>query len=357
MVTDEILSEGIARGIISADQAAALRALSVVREGAEPEASPDDERLRFVSGFSDIFVTLGLAMFIGALGYFVDRGIGAAATWASVAATAWLLAEFFTRARRMALPSIALLVAFAASVFMAASLLLGAGAQTGYGIQPLGISTDQPLPLAIAALLTVVLTAAHYWRFRVPITVAAGCAAMTIAVVGLAQSVAPICADCAGQTNAVALFVCGIAIFAAAMRFDMADPRRLTRRADIAFWLHLLAAPLIVHSFLRDVLASGGRLDPSSALVVIAIFVILSVIALLIDRRALLVSGMTYAGYAFAALLRQAGLSDLTVPTTVLALGAFVLMLSAGWRPLRGMLLRVTPLALTRRLPQASLQS
>jgi hypothetical protein len=66
---------------------------------------------------------------------------------------------------------------------------------------------------------------------------------------------------------------------------------------------------------------------------------------------------MTYAGYAFAALLRQAGLSDLTVPTTVLALGAFVLVLSAGWRPLRGMLLRVTPPAVTRRLPQASLQS
>ncbi|MDR3467266.1 MAG: hypothetical protein P4M07_15140 [Xanthobacteraceae bacterium] len=41
----------------------------------------------------------------------------------------------------------------------------------------------------------------------------------------------------------------------------------------------------------------------------------------------------------------------------LLVLGAFVLVLSAGWRPLRGMLLHVTPAAVTHRLPQASLQS
>ena len=32
------------------------------------------------------------------------------------------------------------------------------------------------------------------------------------------------------------------------MSFDISDRERLTRRADCAFWLHLLAAPLIVHS-------------------------------------------------------------------------------------------------------------
>src|SRR5438874_3733945 len=36
----------------------------------------------------------------------------------------------------------------------------------------------------------------------------------------------------------------------AAMAFDASDRERATRRADCAFWLHLLAAPLIVHSLI-----------------------------------------------------------------------------------------------------------
>ncbi len=46
---------------------------------------------------------------------------------------------------------------------------------------------------------------------------------------------------------------CGLAVFAAAMAFDISDRERVTRRADCAFWLHLLAAPLIVHSLVSFV--------------------------------------------------------------------------------------------------------
>jgi hypothetical protein len=43
---------------------------------------------------------------------------------------------------------------------------------------------------------------------------------------------------------------CGLRVFAAAMSFDLSDRDRMTRRSDCAFWLHLLAAPLIVHSLI-----------------------------------------------------------------------------------------------------------
>ena len=66
-----------------------------------------------------------------------------------------------------------------------------------------------------------------------------------------------------------------------------------------------------------------------------AVFLALSFVAVLIDRRALLVSGLAYAGVAFWTLISQVGLSDMTTPLTLLVLGAFVLLLSAGWRPLR----------------------
>jgi hypothetical protein len=358
MIATEILTKGVEQGIITAEQAQRLRALEGIREPLEPSTSPDDEQLRFISGFSDIFVTIGLAMFLGAIGYFALRSGGVLGMWIAVAVTAWLLAEFFTRLRRMALPSIVLLIVFAVAVFTGAGIFLGAGnSPFSYPLSSmalLGINTDQPTILAAAALLTVLLTAVHYWRFRVPITIAAGCCALTGTVVGLVYGLAPQLSP-VGH-NAIILG-CGLAIFVLAMRFDMTDPERLTRRTDIAFWLHLLAAPLIVHSLIEGMVTDTKKLGLESAVAIIVVFLALSFVAVLIDRRAMLVSGLAYAGVAFWTLIRQAGLSDMTTPITILALGAFVLLLSAGWRPLRAGILSLVPPVLARRLPQTSLSA
>src|SRR3982074_390433 len=121
MIASETLTKAIDAGIVTAEQADRLRAREGVREPPELPASADDEQLRFISGFSDIFVTIGLAMFLGAIGYFAQRFGGRVAAWIVTAVAAWLLAEFFTRLRRMAFPSIVLLIAFAAAVFMSTS--------------------------------------------------------------------------------------------------------------------------------------------------------------------------------------------------------------------------------------------
>jgi hypothetical protein len=362
MTAIEILTKGVEQGIITAEQAQRLRALDAVDERFEPSASPDDEQLRFISGFSDIFVTIGLAMFLGAIGYFAQQAGGRLGMWIAIAITSWLLAEFFTRIRRMALPSIVLLIVFAVGVFLDASYLLGAAMVRPPAINTaptvagsiLNIDPNQPMALAAAAFLTVLLTAVHYWRFRVPITVAAGCAALTGTVVGLVYGLAPGLPPLAYNLT---ILVCGLAIFALAMRFDMADPKRLTRRTDIAFWLHLLAAPLIVHSLIRGLVANTQKLDPTAAIAIMVLFLALSLVAVLIDRRAILVSGLSYAGIAFWTLIREAGFSDMTTPLTILTLGTFVLLLSAGWRPLRAGILNIVPATLTRRLPQTTLSA
>jgi len=358
MIATEILTKGVEQGIITAEQAERLRALENAGEPPELPASPDDEQLRFISGFSDIFVTIGVAMFLGAIGYFALRSGGVLGMWIAVAVTAWLLAEFFTRLRRMALPSIVLLIVFAVAVFTGAGIFLGAGnSPFSYPLSSmalLGINTEKPTILAAAALLTVLLTAVHYWRFRVPITIAAGCCALAGTVVGLVYGLAPQLSPV--EHNAIIL-VCGLAIFVLAMRFDMTDPERLTRRTDIAFWLHLLAAPLIVHSLIEGMVTDTKKLGLESAVAIMVVFLALSFVAVLIDRRAMLVSGLAYAGVAFWTLIRQAGLSDMTTPVTLLALGAFVLLLSAGWRPLRAGILSVAPPGLARRLPQTSLSA
>ena len=88
----------------------------------------------------------------------------------------------------------------------------------------------------------------------------------------------------------------GLAIFALAMWFDSSDLKRQTRRTDIAFWLHLLAAPIIVHPILLSVTGSDAPLG--AALQVILVFVCLAVVALVVDRRAILVSSLSYLAYA-----------------------------------------------------------
>jgi hypothetical protein len=360
MITTDILNKGVEQGIITAEQAGRLRALEGIVEPPELPGSPDDEQLRFIGGFGDIFVTIGLAMVVGAIGFFALWSGSTVAAWIAVAITAWLLAEFFTRLRRMALPSIFLLIVFAAAVFFAGA---GAFPDTGphrnsfsFSIAGLfGFDTSHPSVLATAGFLTVLLTGAYYWRFRVPITIAAACAALTATVVGLAYGFVP---ELSRVAHDAVILACGLAIFALAMRFDIADPERLTRRTDIAFWLHLLAAPLVVRSLIPGMMGQAPTLSAGSAVAVIVVFLALSFVAVLIDRRAVLVSGLSYVGVAFWTLLREAGLSDmpiLPIPLTILTLGGFVLLLSAGWRPLRAGILSIFPSAVTRRLPQAGL--
>ena len=351
-VSAPALALAVERGLLSAEQATALRAI----EGemvAMPEPQ-DDEALRFVTGFADIFVTIGIVLFLGALAVIMDAGTGSTPMLAGLAACAWLLAEFFTGRRRMALPSIALLVAFVGAVFVLSAqvgaAVLPSGSGTGRS-SLLGIVPLDDLPLGLAALVTVGMAAMHYARFRVPITVAAGAAALCVlavtSVVGLVPNVDETALN-------VVLFACGLAVFALAMRFDMADPERLTRRTDIAFWLHLLAAPLIVHPLIRGFLHGlDNRLTNGAAVGILVVFVALGLLAVVIDRRAILVSGLVYAGIAGGTLIRTFGIAanGNLLPTVLLALGAFILLVSAGWQPLRRAILRRLPLPLARRLP------
>jgi hypothetical protein len=339
MISEKALAEALARKILSPAQADSLRGIAA-ELGASRLDPPDDEKLRFISGFGDIFVAIGLVLFLGAIAYFGDKLTGSAPGGAlAVAVASWLLAEFFTRRRRMALPSILLLVSFSAALFFAAVYLI---APQGSIFDP-GAAT----PLALGGAVMAVGALIHYARFHVPITVAAGVAGLIAIFAGLLR----------GMGEGIylmalhpLLFLCGVAVFAIAMRFDMADPLRQTRRTDIAFWLHLLAAPLIVHSVLSRMIETEV-LTSATALAIIAVFIILAGIAVLVNRRAILVSGLSYAGYAFGTLINQAGFSDNAMPLTLLALGALVLLLSAGWNVLRTRILTAVPDSWRRVLP------
>ncbi|WP_246205731.1 hypothetical protein [Microvirga arsenatis] len=235
MITDAVLEQGVVRGIVTNQQVSDLRKLAHDMAAAAAPEPEDDEKLRFVTGFSDIFVTLGIGLFTGALWFLSKQVTGPLATWGLLVVVSWLLAEFFTRRRRMALPSIVLLCLFSVSLFKVADTLFAAiepvNLKPGF-LDLLGIASKSMGSVVISALLTMVMLAVHYWRFRVPITIAAAITALVTAVLGTIFSIFP---DLPQWGVALVIFVTGCAVFVLAMRFDLSDPERVTRRNDIAF--------------------------------------------------------------------------------------------------------------------------
>ena len=143
----------------------------------------------------------------------------------------------------------------------------------------------------------------------------------------------------------------GIGMFLFAMRWDSSDPARVTRRSDVAFWLHLLAAPMIVHPVFTLLGLNDGNATIGEGLVVVLLYVVLGITALAIDRRALLVSSLAYVLFALQSMFRQFGAVELNVALTALVIGSALLLLSAFWHQARRMVVSPLPTGLRSKLP------
>jgi len=356
MYSQNDLDEAVAAGAMSAEAAASLRNFV---DNQRHSPAIDEENFRLITGFNDIFVSIAAAILLFAVGW-IGQSIGQATGMIIgvdgpsplapllVCATSWALALFFTAKRRMALPSILLLLAFVGGVLMTSALTIGLviGA-VAFDDNPQLAATVGGVSAAIAAV-----AAWYHWRrFRVPITVAAGAAA----VVGIAVSVLlAIIGQNADQARNIILgfvLLLGVAVFLFAMHWDSSDPSRTTRRSDVAFWLHLLAAPMIVHPIFTLLGLNDGTATISEGLIVVALYVVIGLAALAIDRRALLVSALAYVLYALSELFKQFGAVELNIALTALVIGSALLLLSAFWHQSRSLIVRNLPAGLQAKLP------
>jgi len=350
MYSQDDLNSAVAAGAISADAANALRAHVAAQRDAVPA---DAEHFRLITGFNDIFVSIGVVIMLVAMAAIGD------AIWSNdqgpspvsgvlVAGTAWMLAEFFTAKRRMALPSIILLLAFVGGVF--AGLL-------GLAIAILGTGVDQnetlaTLMIAGSGLITAGAAWLHWKRFMVPITIAAGTAALAGTVIALIMAAVGPSSDNAKTVVLSLVFLVGLGVFGIAMRWDMSDTARSTRRSDVAFWLHLLAAPMIAHPIFALIgVTEGENIGVSAALAVLAVYVVFGLVALAVDRRALLVSALAYVLVALTFLFREFGAVELNFALTALVIGSALLTLSALWTPIRRSVVTALPNDMRGRLP------
>jgi MFS family permease len=356
MYSQQELDDAVASGVITADAANALRGY-IERERTTPIA--DEEQFRLITGFNDIFVTIAAAILLFAVGW-IGQSIGQSTGLTmdgnepsplgplAVAATSWALALFFTARRRMALPSILLLLAFVGGLFAAAAfaIILGVGP---------GLVDDNPTTAGIIAAVAAAIAAAGAWlhwrQFRVPITVAAGAGAVAAIAIALLVAILGQNAEQAKNVILGFLLLLGIGMFLFAMWWDASDRTRLTRRSDVAFWLHLLAAPMIVHPVFTLLGLTTGHASAAEGLIVILLYIALGITALAIDRRALLVSALAYVLYALQALFREFGAVELNVALTALVIGSALLLLSAFWHQARATIVRPLPESLRDRLP------
>jgi hypothetical protein len=361
MLEDADLDAAVAEGVLTQDRADALRAFASRRRvltGAD-----DDEHFRFLRGFTDFFFAIGV-VFLGAgiLHFASDRVIGNVLG----AVLFWALAELLIAKMRLVLPGIFLAVFFVVFAFLALPLdfwhfLPAPGSAGQHSPKALsGVFLGGPisiragtLPIASFAIMVKALIGSaaatfFYLRFRFPFALLLIAASLVIAALAVGARYSQ-----DREFFSILFLACGASVFAAAMAFDLSDRERRTRRADCAFWLHLLAAPLIVNSLISLVSVDLAHMTPAAAATILSVVMILTLVAIVIDRRALLVSALIYVGIVVASAIRSAASTDSTTEffMTLVILGLFVLTLGVGWFPLRRLIVAGLPPALAGRLP------
>ena len=331
MYNDEDLASAVEAGVFNEEAIVAFR-----QHVDELRQSPavDDEHFRFITGFNDIFVVIACALLLVSVNW-----IGAViAPWVGSflqAASAWALAEYFARVRRMALPSIVLLLAFIGGVVSGGIMLA----------KSLGIA--QELGIGFGCALGAGAAWLHWLRFKVPITVAAGMAALVFALVALFTVIFPGAKDWWG----LIVFIGGVSVFISGMRWDASDTQRQTRRSDVAFWLHLVAAPLMVHPIFSLLGAFDYKMGLGSALAITLLYGCIALVSISIDRRAMMVSALAYVLYAFNTLLQEYGVVSLSFAFAALTIGGALLLMSAFWHACREYVVSFYPDAVREHLP------
>lgn len=331
MYTDDDLQQAVDKEIFSQSAVEKFRAYIHQRDNTHVA---DEEGFKLITSFNDIFVVIACLLLLLSAAWVV-QGSSAALALAVVALLSWGLAEFFVLRRKMALPAIVLLNTFVGSVFAGIVLLVGFPDEKAF---------------MVAGFVATVAAWLHWRRFHVPITIAAGAATAVAFVLASLVLTFP---SLKAYLNTM-MFFGGIVMFMLAMRWDMADLRRVSGKSDVAFWLHLAAAPLIVHPVFSNLGIFEGSQTALDLALVLGLYLVLTVVSLVIDRRAFMVSSLIYVLVALTELLDTYGLVGDSFAYVGVVIGFSLLLLSGFWHKARSVLVEQLPARWQARVPVVS---
>ena len=334
MLTREHLDQAVAKGVITPEQAVALLGLAGTSPAAVAEfaGEPGEELFRIANGFNEVFIALGVIMLV--FGMYASLGMNSIAMpkqpypgWIAFLATGclivlWLLSEFLTGRRRMLAPSIVLVFAMCGFGLVAAGAVLS---MLNIGFNQRGSTAKVPWQLLLLPCGALLVSGLHYARFRFPFSLQLVAASLIGVVAAVLAIVVP---EFALENFKPIMFGLGLCVFAAALAFDLSDPQRQTNRSDGGFWLHMIAAPLIVHPLMPRRLDGAG--------IVFAVFAVLALVAIVVDRRAILVASLSYLMAAIGYLASQRGLNVAQIFFAIpLVVGIGIIALGTGWQAVR----------------------
>ena len=333
----------------------------------------DQENFRLIRSFNDVFVALASLLVFGSAFILLGKAPEESDVWSSVSANltlicfaiavmAWVLAEIFTRKRSMALPSILYATVFISMIGLAT--LLGTFEWIDeYALQwraatqeveqfEAGINTyiaeyqilqEVYSSIWLGSFLGTIAAVLFWWRFRVAISMTWTVLSAFFVVVGTMLWISD--EFLLDWLNVICL-VFGILVLAFAIYWDRQDVLRETHRSDVAFWLHMLAAIMLVQAFFNPFFDSGfGQISVIDTTWIVFIYLVLGIVALALNRRAILVAALSYVvaalGWAFFSI-------GLNAAFALLFVGVVLLCLSVWWTPIRNALLQIMPDAVLR---------
>lgn len=348
------LDAAVAAGIIGEDQALALRNHEARQAG---QSNASAEQLHLSGGLSDLMTAGGLflVLLVAAL---VASGVPLLAL--AVLAGCWIAAHHFTARRRMLASSFVVFGFFCLHIGIALDGIL-----TLAGAPPIPLTGPVKPPDWFLALIgaTGAMLCTLYWRrHRLPIAVTFAAIAIVQVINNTLSALIP---DLSQTVRDIVIALWAVGLFAYAMVWDLSDIRRETERSDVAFWLHCAAAffltqaafsimlgasPLTANGFASA--QNGSMMLPFAVLCMYAIF---CTVALVVDRRSLVVSSLIYAVPALMALFDRNG-SSIAPGLAMIITGLFLVTLSLRWTKLRRALLARLPSSIVAQVPRSELQ-
>jgi hypothetical protein len=301
MIPKQILQQAADKGIIKNDQIEPLYDFLQDKNGGT--TANQEEPLRFIRSFGDVFIAFGIVILAFAINML---GLSQYEYLAPIIGFI-LIAEWLVGVRKLALPGMAILIGILFFVHRA-------------------IDFDSEQSAVWTFSLIVATSLAFYVRYKMPFSLLplAG-ALISIAILTIGERV---------LSDPIIFSALGLIIFSVAMLFDSQDTKRETHLSDSAFWLHLLASPLIVHGAMLSMLL--GDHDWLQAIdkeiIIIIFFIVFLLLALLLDRRAMLISTQMYMIYALTQLVQgQFSNSQNLIIYILMGLGMFIIFFGTFW--------------------------
>ena len=228
------LEAAVAAGVLPETQADALRAFVAKRHLAPVRSGMEDERFRFMRGFNDFFFAIGIVLLGAATIFFTGTD---PLYCLAAAAFMWALSELLVRRMRLVLPGILLSVLFVFFTYQSIptnQLIYGGQTPrvTRLDLWPmlLGINATA-LSVTIKALIAAGIAGLYYWRFRLPFTILLIAASLVLSVLAATWYLTN---ARSGALESSVFLACGLAVFAAAMAFDLHVPESRSLKAKRA---------------------------------------------------------------------------------------------------------------------------